>query len=147
MSPPTSVPPSPRPPPDVVFYDGGCGLCHRTVRFALLRDRDGTRFRFAPLQGETYAARIAAARRAALPDSVVVLTGDGRLLTRTQGVLHLLTRLGGGWRLAARCLGLVPRPLRDLGYDAVARLRKRLFRRPPELCPRVPPALRKRFDP
>ena len=35
----------------VVFYDGVCGLCDRTVRFLLRRDRRD-RLRFAPLQGE-----------------------------------------------------------------------------------------------
>ncbi|HZH02738.1 MAG TPA: DCC1-like thiol-disulfide oxidoreductase family protein [Myxococcaceae bacterium] len=35
---------------DILFYDGGCGLCHRAVRFVLARDPAG-RFRFAPLGG------------------------------------------------------------------------------------------------
>ena len=39
-------------PPDQVFYDGHCGLCHRTVLFLLTRDRDGALFRFGPLFGE-----------------------------------------------------------------------------------------------
>ena len=37
--------------PDLLFYDGTCGLCHRAVTFALARDPDGSRFRFAALQG------------------------------------------------------------------------------------------------
>ena len=35
----------------LVLYDGVCGLCNRTVQFALKRDRRDL-FRFAPLQGE-----------------------------------------------------------------------------------------------
>jgi len=61
-------------------------------------------------------------------------------------VRHLGDRLGGGWRLAARALGLVPRPLADAGYDLVARVRHRLAPKPTQSCPVVPAALLARFD-
>ena len=131
--------------PDLVFYDGTCGLCHGTVLFLLRRDGDGSRFRFAPLQGETFAARVDEARRRALPDSVIVLTASGDLLMRSGGIIHLLCRLGGGWPLLGRLLGLLPRPLRDWGYDRVASVRRKLFKKPEGACPLVPPALRERF--
>src|SRR5262249_20173935 len=34
---------------ETIFYDGGCGLCHRTVRFVLSEDASGCTFNFAPL--------------------------------------------------------------------------------------------------
>ncbi len=37
----------------ILFFDGVCGLCNRTVDFVLQEDRD-RRFLFAPLQGETF---------------------------------------------------------------------------------------------
>jgi predicted DCC family thiol-disulfide oxidoreductase YuxK len=39
----------------VVFYDGVCGLCDRSVQFLLARDRERV-LHFAPLQGPTAAA-------------------------------------------------------------------------------------------
>lgn len=132
---------------DLVFYDGTCGLCHGWVRFLLRRDRNGSRFRYAPLQGETWAARVPAERRRELPDSVVVRIAEGDLLVESRGVIHLLRRLGGGWKVVAGLLWIVPRPLRDLGYRLVAAVRYRLFRRPQELCPIVPAELRERFLP
>lgn len=132
---------------DLVFYDGTCGLCHGWVRFLLRRDRDGNRFRYAPLQGETWVARVPAERRRELPDSVVIRTTEGDLLVESRGVIHLLRRLGGGWKVVAGLLWIVPRPLRDLGYRLVAAVRYRLFRRPQELCPIVPSELRERFLP
>lgn len=132
---------------DLVFYDGTCGLCHGWVRFLLRRDRDGRRFRYAPLQGETWVARVPAERQRELPDSVVVHTAGGDLLVESRGVLHLLRRLGGGWKVVAGLLWVVPPPLRDLGYRAIAAVRYRLFRRPQELCPIVPAELRGRFLP
>jgi len=99
------------------------------------------------LQGETFSARVAEARRAGLPDSVVVLTRDGELLVRSAAFLHIFRRLGGGWRVLATFLSVVPRWLRDFVYDLVARIRYRVFGKREELCPIVPAGLRARFDP
>lgn len=130
----------------MVFYDGGCGLCHRTVRFAIARDRDGSRFRFAALGSEAFRRLVPEAVRAGLPDSIVVLTADGTLLARSAAVIHILERIGWPWRLLGGLLALVPKGIRDLGYDGIARVRYRLFRRPTDTCPVTPPELRARFE-
>jgi predicted DCC family thiol-disulfide oxidoreductase YuxK len=132
---------------EYLFYDGHCGLCHRAVKFVLKHDRGGRAFRFAPLQGETFLVRVAAERRSGLPDSVVVLTRDGELLVRSAAFLHIFRRLGGGWRVLAAVLSVLPRGLRDLAYDFVARIRYRVFGKREDLCPIVPAELRARFDP
>jgi predicted DCC family thiol-disulfide oxidoreductase YuxK len=130
----------------MVFYDGACGLCHRTVRFAIARDRDGSRFRFAALGGEAFHRRVSPSARTGLPDSIVVLTADGSLLTRSGAIVHILERLGGPWGWVGSALGLMPRGIRDLGYDGIASVRYRLFRRPTDACPVTPPELRARFE-
>lgn len=130
---------------DLVFYDGACGLCHRSVAFLAGRDRDGSRFRFAPLRGATFRQRVPEGLAAALPDSLALQTSEGALLIRTAAVAHALRALGGGWGLLGRLLGLVPRGLSDWGYDQVARLRHRLFRTPDTACPVLPRDLRDRF--
>ena len=130
---------------DLVFFDGGCGLCHRAVAFLVRRDRDGSRFRFAPLDGPTFRARVPAGLRAALPDSVALLTGDGTLLIRSRALRHALRRLGGPWGLAALLLALIPRPVADWAYDRVARARGGLFQEPDGPCPMLPRDLRERF--
>lgn len=135
------------PAPDLVFYDGDCGLCHGTVLFLLARDSEGRLFRFAPLQGETFREHIPKARREALPDSIVVEIPDGRLVYRSSGTVRLLWKLGGFWAVLGSVLWLIPKPLRDLGYRIVAATRHRLFNRPIGLCPVVPENLRDRFLP
>lgn len=130
----------------ILFYDGDCGLCHRAVRFALKRDRAAA-FRFAPLQGETFARQVPEAVRAALPDSLVLRLEDGALLTRSAAVAGMLRNLGGGWPWLGTALRILPPFLRDSGYDAVAKVRHRLFKRPEGACPLVPAALRERFLP
>jgi predicted DCC family thiol-disulfide oxidoreductase YuxK len=133
--------------PELLFYDGHCGLCHRAVKFVLEHDRTGGAFRFAPLQGETFQSRVAPEKRAGLPDSVVVLTADGDLLTRSSAFLYIFRRLGGGWNVLAGVLAVIPRPLRDAVYNTIARIRYRVFGRRDDLCPIVPANVRVRFDP
>ncbi len=133
--------------PELLFYDGGCGLCHRTVRFVMATDRQGRAFRFAPLGGETFEREVPREQAAGLPDSVVIRRADGTLLTRSDAVVYMLRRLGGPWRAPAALLGAVPRTWRDGLYDWVARNRLRLFAAPEEACPLVPPHLRVRFEP
>ena len=135
------------PAPELLFYDGGCGLCHRTVLFVLARDASGRAFRFAPLGGATFQAQVPEADRAGLPDSIVIRTEEGALLVRSAAVLHILRRLGGSWRVMAAIGGVVPRVLSDALYDFVARVRLRLFARPDDWCPVAPRELRDRFLP
>lgn len=130
--------------PDTLFYDGSCGLCHGAVRFALAEDAGGA-LRFAPLDSDAFRAAVPADVRAALPDSLVVATADGRVLTRSAAVLHVGARLGGFWRALAALAAVLPQGLRDRAYDGVARARHRLFARPQEACPMLPPHLRTRF--
>ena len=132
--------------PSRIFYDGTCGLCHRAVRFAITRDADGSRFRFASLDSEGFRRRVPTTARGGLPDSIVAIPPDGALLVRSAAVIHILERVGGPWKLLGRLLRLVPSPLRDAGYDGVARVRHRLFRRPDDACPVTPPELRARFE-
>jgi predicted DCC family thiol-disulfide oxidoreductase YuxK len=132
--------------PERLFYDGSCALCHWAVRFVLARDRDGRAFRFAPLDSDAFRSAVPEAARAALPDSFVIETSDGRLLTRSSAVLHALGRLGTPWRALGRVARIVPRALLDALYDFVARVRYRVFGRETEACPVIPKELRSRFE-
>ena len=88
---------------------------------SLAHDRDG-RFRFAPIGGPTFRRRRARGRAPALPDAFVVQRADGALLVRSDATLHILARLGGGWRALAAVLRARPAP--------AARRRLRLGRAP-----------------
>jgi len=127
--------------PATMFYDGGCGLCHRAVRFVAAEDRDGVCFRFAPLKGDAFAALRESSTRAEMLDqidSIVLSLPDGRLLVRASAVLEIGKRLGGIWRAAAIAAGVVPLRVLDAGYDWVARIRHRIFAKPPDACPILP---------
>jgi predicted DCC family thiol-disulfide oxidoreductase YuxK len=138
--------------PARLFYDGDCGFCHRSVRFILseeLAAPAALRLRFAPLGSETFLAALARHPELdakSLPDSIVLELEDGVILTRSAAALEIASRLGGFWRLLALAGRLVPKPLLDAGYDGIARVRKRLFAKPKDACPILPPDLRARFD-
>lgn len=141
-----------------LFYDGSCGLCHHSVLFALnreptpLSDDEPPPFRFAPLGGYTFEELAESEDNPfppldELPDSIVVVTADNEVLTRSTAALYVARRLGGIWRILATPALIVPRPLRDLVYSAIASLRHRLFKSPENACPIVPRDLRSRFEP
>jgi predicted DCC family thiol-disulfide oxidoreductase YuxK len=122
-------------PNPILLYDGVCGLCNRLVQFVLKHDTDA-RFRFASLQGD-YAIRILQ-HHALDPqdlDTVYVIEAPGaRPKSRSDAVISILRTLGGFWSAVAGALRICPRPLRDWGYNLVARRRYRIFGKY-ETCP------------
>ena len=132
--------------PEMLFYDGQCGLCHGTVRFVLAEDEEGQGFRFAPLQSEAFRRVVPEESRPGLPDSLVLRTTEGSLLVRSAAVLRILERLGGVWRVLAGLARLIPARARDAVYNGIARVRHHLFKQPAQICPLVPPALQERFE-
>lgn len=137
--------PSPEPKNQPIFFDGKCSLCHGFVRFVLKEDRSARPFSFAPLQGDFARHAIADDIRSELPDSVVVLDDKNGVLVQSAAVIYVMKRLGGLWFLAALLISLVPRALRDFGYQAVASLRRKIFGTTKEFCPLVPSHLRARM--
>ena len=113
-------------PGPVVLYDGECGLCHRSVKFLLARDRQ--QLWYAPLQGET-AARLRAAHPEipATLESVVLVDG-GRVHLRSKAFLYGARYLTRPWRWAYHVRWL-PAFLLDLLYRVIARIRYRVWGR------------------
>ena len=115
----------------VLFFDGVCNLCNSWVDFLVRRDRRG-QFLYAPLQGETFRAVLAAHPELAQVDSLVVVhdrpDGTQQIFTHSSGPLFLAGRLGGGWSVA-RVFRIVPPFLRDAVYRLIAKTRYSLFGR------------------
>jgi predicted DCC family thiol-disulfide oxidoreductase YuxK len=132
----------------ILLYDGMCGLCDRAVQFTLRRDRHDI-FGFAPLQSRFAAQILQRHRNAPAELSTVALVlnpnlPDEVLLTRSDAVLELLSRLALPWRLLAAFGRLWPQGLRDRIYDWVARNRYRAFGRH-EYCEVPAPDQRRKF--
>jgi predicted DCC family thiol-disulfide oxidoreductase YuxK len=106
----------------IVFYDGECGFCDRSVQFVLRHDRE-QKFRFAALQGET--ANELIGEGTGDSQSVIVLD-KGTTYFRSSAALRILWHLGGFWRLFSY-LQWIPAPIRDGVYRWIASNRCRLF--------------------
>lgn len=132
--------------PEVLFYDGRCGVCHGAVRFVISEDPLGRAFRFAAIGSQRYERDVADVARDALPDSLLVRAADGSLLVRSAALVHILRGLGGIWRLLAIAATPIPRAVLDYLYDQFAAVRHRLFVRPDTVCPLVDAEIHARFD-
>ncbi|MBV9658330.1 MAG: DUF393 domain-containing protein [Verrucomicrobia bacterium] len=113
----------------VLFFDGVCGLCNRTVDFLIARDRAG-RIRYAPLQGETFRAVAETRPELRAIDSVIVMRqrrNRREFLVRSRAVLFALSQLGGGWEILRWLALLVPQPISDALYREIARVRYRIW--------------------
>lgn len=132
---------------DIILFDGICNLCSRSVAL-VIRSDPGGRFRFAALQSRTARARLQECcpeRAEAATGSLgsIVLIQAGRCFERSDAVLRIASRLRFPWPLLGT-LRLIPRPLRDWGYDRLARKRYRWFGRR-DVCLVPTPALHARF--
>ena len=108
----------------IVFFDGVCGLCNRTVDFVLSEDRERN-FLFSPLQGETF-QRIARDHPEIMnADSIFVLRRkpEGEeLLLRSDAILYILYKLPR-FRWLGRLGYLCPAPIRNILYRLIAATR------------------------
>ncbi|QQR88626.1 MAG: DUF393 domain-containing protein [Myxococcales bacterium] len=121
-------------------------MCHGFVRFVLARTKGDPVFRFAPIGHGAWQRMLSAEQRDSAPDSVVLLTDDDELLFRSDVMVFVMQRLGGLWHVPAMLLKVIPRLIRDVVYDWVARVRKTVFGRTPQMCPVVPDHLKRCFD-
>jgi predicted DCC family thiol-disulfide oxidoreductase YuxK len=126
----------------VVFFDGDCAFCTRSVRW--VARHDAGRFSFAPLHGETFQQAFDAAAQARLPDSIVVRTETGAVLIKGLAVAYILRSSPWPWRPLGWLLATIPTPLVNIGYDLVAGRRHRIAA---ETCEIPTPAFRKRVLP
>lgn len=110
----------------VLFFDGECGLCNRSVRWLMAHDRRRV-LRFAPLRGALAAEKLPPLPSGFEEGSAVLWDEEG-VHYRSDATLRALVRLGGLCRLAGVLL-LVPRAIRDRGYRLIARNRMRWFGR------------------
>jgi predicted DCC family thiol-disulfide oxidoreductase YuxK len=129
-------------PQHLLLFDGVCHLCDGVVGFLLQRDPAG-RLHYAPIQSalgvRLYHEHGLDPER---PDTFLLLTPSGAF-QRSDAVLEIARLLGGAWRLLL-ALKLLPRPLRDAAYNALARRRYRWFGRA-DACLLTRPEWRDRF--
>jgi predicted DCC family thiol-disulfide oxidoreductase YuxK len=124
----------------VVFYDGDCGFCNRSVQFILNHER-GPNLYFCALQSER-AKRFFDEHHFPQPDlSTVYFWNAGTLYERSTAGLNVTRFLKAPYSWL-RVFLVVPRFIRDGVYRAIAKRRHRLAS---QQCALPTPEQRKRF--
>ena len=118
----------------ILFFDGECGLCQRSVRL-LARIDFKRRLYFAPLQGITAQRFVPAEVRASLNTIVFKPVGSRSTHIRSQALIEALKACHWGAAAAAYGLQMIPKGWRDAGYNWIAQKRHALS---PQLCPVQP---------
>jgi predicted DCC family thiol-disulfide oxidoreductase YuxK len=115
----------------IILYDGVCGFCNRTVQFILKRDSND-RFRFATLQSEF--ARTHLQKHGLTTDNLdtlYLIKDSGQptelVLDRSTAAIAIYRELGMFWRIVANFYAVLPKRIRDWGYNLIARNRYRIF--------------------
>ncbi len=109
----------------VVFYDGDCGFCNRSVQFILDHEKTAE-IQFCALQSNS-AIQFFESNQFGKPDLSTFYFWNGyELLNRSSGALAVVGYLKFPYRLAV-VFKIVPRFIRDAVYNAIAKRRHRLF--------------------
>ncbi|HEX3972723.1 MAG TPA: DCC1-like thiol-disulfide oxidoreductase family protein [Stellaceae bacterium] len=125
----------------IFVFDGVCVLCSGAVRWLLRHDHAGL-LRFATTQSPL--GRAIYAHYRVDRDATYLLLDEGCAYIQSEGYLRAFAKFGGGWRVLAMIARLIPRALRDLVYDTIARHRYRWFGKT-EYCALIPPGLKERL--
>lgn len=126
----------------ILLFDGVCNLCNGIVQFVIKHDPNA-KFKFASLQSEAGQTLL---KKFSLKtndfDTFVLVRGE-TYFVKSSAVLRVLNELGGVWKLFYAFI-ILPAPVRDLFYNAIAGSRYKLFGRR-ENCMLPSPELKQRF--
>lgn len=110
----------------IVFFDGHCGLCNKSVDF--LMNHDTTRkFKYSPLQSELFRT-LKNKDLSENVDSLYVYDGKDFYI-KTRGWMILAKELGGVWKALALIANILPDKILDFFYDQIAKHRYKIFGR------------------
>jgi predicted DCC family thiol-disulfide oxidoreductase YuxK len=110
-----------------IVYDGMCHLCSASTAWIARRVDDNVRF--APVQSREGSEALRAAGLNALDPESFLVVKDGQSLQKSAAVVAALNTVGGGWKMAAWLLGLLPGSTADKIYAWVAANRYKWFGR------------------
>ncbi len=104
----------------VVIFDSECMLCNRSLNVLIKLDRHKV-LRYTSLNGEHI-------KDLGIPKELdsIIFSEDGTLYYKSTAILKILRSLGGIWVLV-NVFYLIPKVVRDVVYDAIAKYRYNIF--------------------
>ena len=126
----------------ILFFDGHCNLCNRSVQFFLKHDPNGNVL-MAPLQGQTAQKLLGDKYVGDSAPPSIVLYDRGKVYTESTAVIKAAAYTGSPLRFSHFLLA-VPAGIRNALYRFIARNRYRWFGRS-DTCLLPKPAYKARF--
>lgn len=109
----------------IVFFDGICNLCNRSVDFILTRDK-GKIFKFASLQSDIASQLLKDKGVDTSAMRTIILLKNDKIFYRSDAVLEIIRDLKAPWP-ALYIFKIVPRFIRDSVYRMVSKNRYSWF--------------------
>ena len=126
----------------ILLFDGVCNLCDGAVQFVIKHDSKN-KLRFAALQSEIGQQILEHFNLPKEDIFSVILVENEKVYLRSNAALRMYKNMGGLWQ-ALYFFIIVPRPIRDLVYDFIAKNRYKWFGEKEE-CMIPTPELQSRF--
>lgn len=126
----------------IIIFDGVCNLCNGVVDFVIRRDPSGV-FKFTPMQSD-FAKQLMIQHNKSIDSlDTFLLIQNGVCYERSDAALNVTKQLTGPCRHLS-LLRVMPKLLRDVLYNFIARHRYRFFGQRAE-CRLPEPELNERF--
>jgi len=111
--------------PRIVFFDGICVLCNKSVDFLIKNDKK-KRLKYATTQSEAADYLLSNEQlQPAIPESIIYYE-NGDIYVKSTAILKIFKELRQPWPVFSYLI-IIPRPIRDGMYDLIARYRYRWF--------------------
>lgn len=109
----------------VVLFDGVCNLCNSAVQWIIKHDPNA-KVKFASLQSDKGKELIKRSSVSIGEMKSMVLIEKNKIYVKSTAVLKVCKYLKGIWKLGIMLL-IIPRPIRDLVYEWIAKNRYKWF--------------------
>ena len=109
----------------IILFDGVCNFCNRTINTILKHDQDAY-FQFAASQSNAAIDIMQAFKIEQIAIASVILIDNEKVFTKTDAVIQIARHLKG-WPRLFRFIKFIPKPIRDFGYDLIAKNRYAIF--------------------
>ncbi|RDW17726.1 thiol-disulfide oxidoreductase DCC family protein [Oceanobacillus chungangensis] len=125
----------------IILFDGVCNFCSSSVKFIIKRDKLA-KFKFGSLQSKIGQEL---KNNTNLPENTdsIILIEDGKSYDKSTAALRISKELDGLWKLFYMLI-IIPKPLRDIAYNYLAKNRYKWFGKKNE-CMLPSPEIRSRF--
>jgi predicted DCC family thiol-disulfide oxidoreductase YuxK len=110
---------------NIVLFDGICNLCNASVRFISKHDKNSN-IQFASLQSEVAKQLLSKMTIDTHKTDSIIFISDEKIFFKSNAAIEI-AKLLNGFPHYLKYVQFIPRPIRDIVYDLIAKNRYRLF--------------------